>query len=104
MFLSLRSQLLNNHFSRSNSYSLDFCPLAGEMDIELCFDYLQLQSYVDHFKTVGIKTVRDLKNRTITDDLLDCLEVMVPGDRKRVKWAGNYTPAFHVKIIYKITV
>ena len=44
---------------------------------------------MDSFKAEGINTVRDLKSIDFSDDLLDTLEVMIPGHRKRLNWAGN---------------
>lgn len=60
------------------------------MDIEEWLKHLGLNSeYLDKFREEGINTIRELKSRELTDELLDCLEIMIPGHRKRVKWSGN---------------
>ena len=63
--------------------------LAAELDIQLWLKHLGLEDYLNEFKREGILTVKDLQTRSITDDLLDALEVMIPGHRKRLKCAGN---------------
>ena len=62
------------------------------LDIAEWLKYLGLESegrYLERFREEGINTIRDLKGRELNDELLDSLEIMIPGHRKRVKWSGN---------------
>lgn len=63
------------------------------LDIEEWLKHLGLESenYIEGFRAEQINTIRDLKQREINEDLLDSLEIMIPGHRKRVKWAGNFS-------------
>lgn len=63
------------------------------LDIDLWLKDLGLEAeglYAGRFKEKGINTVRDLKHREFNDDLLDSLQITIPGHRKRIKWSGNY--------------
>jgi len=75
-------------------HNVDFSFLrpAAVLDIGEWLKHLGLESegcYLERFRTEGINTIRDLKSREFTDELLDSLEIMIPGHRKRVKWSGN---------------
>lgn len=66
---------------------------AAVLDIAEWLKYLGLESeggYLERFRAEGINTIQDLKNREFTDELLDSLEIMVPGHRKRVKWSATF--------------
>jgi hypothetical protein len=60
-----------------------------EKDITSWLLYYNLQDYVEHFRRLGINTLYDLKKQTMCDDLMDELEVMIPGHRKRLSVAGR---------------
>lgn len=65
---------------------------AAVLDIGEWLRHLGLESegrYLETFRAEGINTVRDLKCRELTDELLDSLEIMIPGHRKRVKCSGK---------------
>ena len=64
-------------------------PSASELDIALWLHHMELEAYTSEFKREGIHTVKDLTAHEISDDLLDALEVMIPGHRKRIKTAGK---------------
>ena len=64
-------------------------PQASELDIALWLNHMELDPYINEFKREGIHTVKDLRAYEISDDLLDALEVMIPGHRKRIKTAGK---------------
>ncbi|KAJ7385025.1 hypothetical protein OS493_018718 [Desmophyllum pertusum] len=65
---------------------------AAVLDIEEWLKHLGLESenYIEGFRAEQINTIRDLKQREINEDLLDSLEIMIPGHRKRVKWAATF--------------
>lgn len=50
--------------------------------------HYKLQEYEQHFKRLGINTLEDLKQLEMCDDMMDQLEVMIPGHRKRLVMAG----------------
>lgn len=68
---------------------------AAELDIQLWLKHLGLEDYLNEFKREGILTVKDLQTRSITDDLLDALEVMIPGHRKRLKCAVSFLKGYN---------
>ena len=72
-----------------NIYIFLLYPQASELDIALWLNHMELDSYINEFKREGIHTVKDLRAHEISDDLLDALEVMIPGHRKRIKTAGK---------------
>ncbi|CAH3028233.1 unnamed protein product [Porites evermanni] len=63
---------------------------ASELDIEVWLNHMELDSYINEFKREGIHSVKDLRAHEISDDLLDALEVMIPGHRKRIKTAVSF--------------
>ncbi|XP_078367996.1 uncharacterized protein LOC144651840 [Oculina patagonica] len=63
---------------------------AAVLDIEEWLKHLGLTEYLDRFRAEGIKNVRDLKNVEFTEELLNSLEIMIPGHRKRVKWSATF--------------
>lgn len=44
---------------------------------------------MERLRAEGIITIRDVKSIEWSDELLDSLEIMIPGHRKRVKSAGR---------------
>ena len=83
--------MINNLFHNVDFF-FSFLRAAAVLDIAEWLKYLGLESeggYLERFRAEGINTIQDLKNREFTDELLDTLEIMVPGHRKRVKWSGN---------------
>ena len=62
--------------------------VVSQIDISLWLKYYSLSQYERHFRDLQIKTIGDLKETMICDDVMDELEVMVPGDRKRLAMAG----------------
>lgn len=66
---------------------------AAVLDVADWLQHLGLDhetGYLERFRAEGINTVRDLKTREWNDDLLDSLEIMIPGHRKRVKCAATF--------------
>lgn len=82
-----------------------FSSPAAVLDIGEWLKHLGLESegYLERFRAEGINTVRDLKSREFTDELLDSLEIMIPGHRKRVKWSGNFKPILLCYFNYSLT-
>lgn len=79
-----------------NIYIYFLYPTASGLDIALWLDQMKLEAYLNEFKREGIHTVKDLRANEISDDLLDALEIMIPGHRKRIKSAGK---SLHVNSI-----
>ena len=75
--------------SERGEYIYFLYPSASELDIALWLHHMELEAYTSEFKREGIHTVKDLRAHEISDDLLDALEVMIPGHRKRIKTAGK---------------
>lgn len=75
--------------SEHGEYIYFLYPSASELDIAEWLNYMELGAYTSEFKREGIHTVKDLRAHEISDDLLDELEVMIPGHRKRIKTAGK---------------
>lgn len=46
--------------------------------------------YLERLRAEGITTIRDVKSREWSDELLDSLEIMIPGHRKRVTSAATF--------------
>lgn len=75
--------------SEHGEYIYFLYPSASELDIAAWLNHMELDSYLNEFKREGIHTVKDLRAHEISDDLLDALEVMIPGHRKRIKTGGK---------------
>ena len=63
--------------------------LVSETDISAWLLYYKLQDYEKHFRRLEINTLHDLKKQPMCDDLMNELEVMIPGHRKRLSMAGT---------------
>lgn len=65
---------------------------ASLIDVADWLQHLDLDHescYMERLRAEGIITIRDVKSREWSDELLDSLEIMIPGHRKRVKSAGR---------------
>jgi hypothetical protein len=62
---------------------------VSQIDISTWLEYHKLQDYEQYFKRLEINTLAELKERAMCDDMMDELEIMVPGHRKRLTVAGT---------------
>lgn len=66
---------------------------ASLIDVADWLQHLDLDHescYMERLRAEGIITIRDVKSREWNDELLDSLEIMIPGHRKRVKSAATF--------------
>ncbi|XP_028391801.1 uncharacterized protein LOC114516499 [Dendronephthya gigantea] len=63
---------------------------VAQIDISTWLTYYKLEEYERYFRKHKITTVNELKKCVMCDDLMDELEVMVPGHRKRLRMAASH--------------
>ena len=68
---------------------IKFLYIVSQIPISAWLKYYKLEEYERHFKRLGIKTLEDLKRSEMCDDMMNELEVMIPGHRKRLVMAGR---------------
>ena len=76
--------------------------IVANIDISTWLRYYELEKYETYFRKLKIEILGDLKRVKMSDELMDDLEVMVPGHRKRLLKAGKLDQEFIDEFITRL--